>query len=242
VRAGRRDVIVKAAGNANHHIGREIAAHESYTAPLVGAGRAARMLHADRDANLLVLGYLPGRLAEASDAEFSPDVHAQAGELLRLLHAQTERMDDDYESRITAKVLGLLDREHRIDPEAARESRRVLLAYRPRPVRLVPTHGDWHPRNWLVHRGVVEIIDFGRFDLRPAATDLCRLAVQQWRVAPALESAFLEGYGRDPRDPEVWAIDLLREAVATAVWAYRVGDTAFEAHGHRMLDEALERF
>lgn len=242
VRSDADEFIVKAAGADNHHIGREITAHESYAAPLTLPGRASRMLHADRDANLLVLGYLEGELAEGSGVEHSDDVHGQAGELLRLFHAQTERLDDEYEHRVTAKSLRLLDREHRVDPETAREARRILSAYRPRPVTVVPTHGDWHPRNWLVHRGMVKAIDFGRFALRPAATDLCRLAVQQWREAPSLEGAFLDGYGSDPRDSGIWRIDLLREAIGTAVWAYQVGDAAFEARGHAMLGEAIERF
>lgn len=57
-----------------------------------------------------------------------------------------------------------------------------------------------------------------------------------------LEEAFLRGYGGDPRTEEVWRMDLLRDAIGTAVWAFQVGDTGFEAQGHRMLAEALERF
>jgi hypothetical protein len=66
--------------------------------------------------------------------------------------------------------------------------------------------------------------------------------VQQWRGRPELEQAFLGGYGTDPRSHNVWRIDLLREAVGTAVWAFQVGDEAFEDQGHRMLREALERW
>ncbi len=88
----------------------------------------------------------------------------------------------------------------------------------------------------------VRVIDFGRFDYRPAATDLCRLAVQQWRSMPGLEIAFMSGYVDDPRDREVWGIDLLREAVGTAVWAHQVGDDPFEQQGQRMLREALQHF
>ena len=113
---------------------------------------------------------------------------------------------------------------------------------RPQPATVVPTHGDWQPRNWLVHRGEIRAIDFGRFDFRPAATDLCRLAVQQWRGRPELEQAFLDGYGADPRSAPSWRIDLLQEAVGTAVWAFQVGDAAFEDQGHRMLREALQLF
>ncbi|MGC0365910.1 hypothetical protein ABH922_003894 [Rhodococcus sp. 27YEA15] len=58
----------------------------------------------------------------------------------------------------------------------------------------------------------------------------------------SLERAFFEGYGTDPREPELWALLSLREAVGTAVWAYQVGDTSFERPGRRMIEEALELF
>ena len=101
------------------------------------------------------------------------------------------------------------------------------------------THGDWQPRNWLVHEGVVRVIDFGRADLRPAFTDFTRLAAQQFRGAPELEAAFLDGYGHDPREPGAWRRERFREAIATAVWAYQMGLTDFERQGHRMIEEAL---
>ena len=107
------------------------------------------------------------------------------------------------------------------------------------PATLVPTHGDWQPRNWIVDNSLVSIIDFGRADLRQAYTDLARLAVQQFRADPALEAAFLDGYGSDPRHPDSWHRVQLREAVNTAVWAHQVGDTAFEQQGHRMIADAL---
>jgi hypothetical protein len=85
----------------------------------------------------------------------------------------------------------------------------------------------------------VAVIDLGRADLRPAMTDFGRLAAQQFRTDPALESAFLDGYGGDPREPAAWQRNRFREAIATAVWAYQVGDEPFEQQGHRMIVEAL---
>lgn len=75
---------------------------------------------------------------------------------------------------------------------------------------------------------------------RPAHTDLVRLAAQQFRGRPDLETAFLDGYGCDPRDRHAWHRERLREAIGTAVRAYRVGDERFERHGHRMVAEALD--
>lgn len=242
VQAPTGQFIIKAGGPDNHHLGRELVAHRAYTSPLVECGRAGRLLHADPGANLLVMEYLEGRLVEGAEAELAPPTYAQAGGLLRLLHRQEFRIDDRYELQATAKSLAWLDRAHRIDPAVEREARRRLAEYRPQPATVVPTNGDWQPRNWLVHRGEIRVIDFGRFDFRPAATDLCRLAVQQWRGRPELEQAFLDGYGRDPRSAPSWRIDLLQEAVGTAVWAFQVGDAAFEDQGHRMLREALQLF
>ncbi|TQJ41173.1 phosphotransferase family enzyme [Arthrobacter sp. SLBN-112] len=234
--------IVKAAGPDNHHLHREITAYASYTRPLLAAGRAPLMLHSSRPANVLVLEYLDGDLVEGTANELDRGLHRQAGQLLSMLHAEEHRVDDHYEAQATQKALSWLDRRHRIDPRLERDIRRHLMDYRPSQVRVVPTHGDWHPRNWVSHEGQLKAIDFGRFDFRPAASDFCRLAVQQWQKDPALESAFLDGYGEDPRAQDPWRIELLREAVGTAVWAFLVGDTAFEAQGHRMLGEALLNF
>ncbi|MCW4457584.1 phosphotransferase family protein [Microbacterium sp. MPKO10] len=242
VRDGDRDVIVKTAGPGNHHIGREITANESYTSPLVGSNRTGRLIAADRTANTLILSYQHGNLIDGTVSEFDPDVYAQAGAVLRELHGQESRVDDDYEIRVTDRAVRWLDGEHRIAPDVEAEARSILSSYRPMPITVVPTHGDWQPRNWLIDNGWLRVIDFGRFAFRPPATDLCRIAEKQWRENPVLEDAFVAGFGRDPRDEFVWPMDLLREAIGTACWAFQVGDADFEEHGLRLLDEAIARF
>lgn len=124
VSTGDGTVIVKAAGPDNHHIAREITAHESYTSPLVTRGRAGRLLHSSRQLNLLVLEYLEGDLVDGTAEELTESAHSQAGELLNLLHGRQSRADDQYEFRMTAKSLAWLDRKHRIDPEVEREALR----------------------------------------------------------------------------------------------------------------------
>lgn len=239
VKSGDDEFVVKGAPPSNHHIGREITAHLTAASALAQHGRAAWLVHHDRAANLLVTTYLPGALTAGTDSEFDIDVHRQAGEILRMLHDQGSHVDLEWDAAATSKTLDWLDTAHRIRSDTAARVTDILRRHRPHAVDVVPTHGDWHPRNWLVDDGEVRMIDFGRFDLRPAQTDFARLAVQQWRGAPHLESAFVEGYGREPRDPQLWRIIALREAVATAVWAYRVGDAQFEQQGHRMIDDAL---
>jgi thiamine kinase-like enzyme len=192
--------------------------------------------------NILMTEYLEGSLVEGTEAEYEARTYLQAGRLLRAFHDQAERADPHYEAAATAKALAWLDTPHRIEESASERAREVFDAYQPKTVLVVPTHGDWQPRNWLMGATELKIIDFGRYQFRPAASDFCRLAVQQWRSEPRLEAAFFEGYGSDPRDDELWIIALLREAVSTAAWAYQVGDHKFEQQGHRMIADALANF
>lgn len=236
--AGSR-FIVKAGGDDDRHIARELHAHLHWLGPWTGRGRAPTLVYGSAEAKLLVTSYLPGELVLASSHADDPATFRQAGELLAQLHTQTPVTDDDYERRENEKSLAWLNGPHRI-AEATVERLRAEIATWPAPAAtLVPTHGDWQPRNWLVHHDVVSVIDFGRAAMRPALTDFARLAVQDFRRDPNLEAAFLDGYGTDPREPDAWHRNRIREAIGTAAWAYRVGDEAFEAQGHRMIAEAL---
>lgn len=242
---GRR-LIVKAADEQDRHLARELRAHRLWLEPLAGRGLGPRLLYGDGEEKLLVTEFLPGHLVLGTAAEWDPAVYERAGALLALLHGQQvdERTGSttgaDYEGHENARVLAWLDTEHRIEPGV--ETRlRDQIAHWPTPsVTLVPTHGDWQPRNWLIDdQETVRVIDFGRADLRPAMVDFARLNAQQFRTMPSLEAAFLAGYGADPRDPDGWLRVQFREAMATAVWAHQVGDEAFEHQGHRMIAEAL---
>jgi aminoglycoside phosphotransferase len=233
---GGQRYIAKAGDDADHHLARELRAHRNWSRPWTARGRAAELVHADDDAKLLVTRFLPGQLVEGTSYEWSPGIYRQAGELLAAFHRQYAEPDAAYEARENKRTLGHLDRPHRIAPDVADRIRATIQSWPTPPATLVPTHGDWQPRNWLIDdNGIVRVIDFGRADLRPAYTDFARLAAQQFRSAPDLESAFLAGYGADPREPGAWERARLREAVSTAVWAYGVGDEAFEAQGHRMI-------
>lgn len=233
-------LIVKAGGPENHHLARELDAHERYTSVWHELGVAARLRHADRDAHILVLTHLPGRLAYRTAAATDPARHRRAGELLRLFHEQSSRPGGRAAERAqTARSFAWLDAEHRIEPMIEARLRSALSSLDSGDPVLVPTHGDWQPRNWLIDGDELRVIDFGRFAFRSAASDLARLAAQEWRDHPECETAFLEGYGSDPRAPEHWMLIRLREGIGTAVWAFQVGDAAFEEQGHRMIAEAL---
>lgn len=236
--AGSR-FIVKAGGDGDHHIAREIHAHRHWVEPLAGRARAPALAYADQDAKLLVTLYLPGQLVLESDRQDDPDTYRQAGELLAQFHAQATVLDRDYEKRGNEKALAWLSGPHRIAPAAVAELRAQIVSWPTPPATLSPTHGDWQPRNWLIHDGVVSVIDFGRAELRLALADFARLAAQDFRRNPVLEEAFLDGYGSDPREPDAWHRTRVREAIGTAGWAYQVGEEAFEAQGHRLIAEVL---
>lgn len=236
--AGSR-FIVKAAGDEDHHIERELHAHRLWLAPWTSRGRAPALVHADAEAKLLVTQYMPGGLVLGSGHDDDPGTFRQAGELLALFHAQAVVTDDNYERRENEKALAWLSGPHRIAPAVAALLRAQIAMWPTPSATLSPTHGDWQPRNWLIHDDIVSVIDFGRAAMRPAMTDFARLAVQDFRRDPNLEAAFLDGYGSDPREPDAWHRTQVREAIGTAAWAYGVGDESFEAQGHRMIAEVL---
>jgi hypothetical protein len=229
--------IVKAGGPDDHHIERELHAHRHWLRPWTDRGRAPELVHGDAGAKILVTRYLPGTLVLGSAHADDPGAYRQAGELLALLHGQTATTDDDHERRENEKSLAWLAGPHRIAPGIVQRLRAEIAAWPAPPAVLVPTHGDWQPRNWLHHDGQVRVIDLGRAAMRPAYTDFARLAVQEFRRDPRLEVAFLQGYGADPREPGAWRRTQVREAIGTAAWAYQVGDVTYESQGHRMIAE-----
>ncbi|TCK27133.1 phosphotransferase [Pseudonocardia endophytica] len=232
--------IVKAAAAGDKHIAREVRAHRHWLTPWTSQDRAPSLVHADVGAGLLVTRHLPGDLMLGHPDEFSPELHRQAGALLAAFHGQYSVEDAEYEARAKSRILSAMDdRPHRIAPDTEARVRAEIEAWPTPVVTLVPTHGDWHPRNWLVDNGEVKVIDFGRVELRPAETDLVRLAAQQYRTVPALWAAFLAGYGSDPRTSGAWRRRRLYEAVATATWARLVDDEPFERQGHRMIADVL---
>lgn len=240
VRHDGRDLVVKAAGETSHHLPREIEAHEGgFVATWASTNHAARLHHADRGARVLVTDYLAGDLAYRTPAARDPAVHRRAGRLLRTFHGSATRPSEGTDAAATRRSLRWLDESDAFSPDVEARLRASIAALPPIEAAVVPTHGDWQPRNWLVDAGDVRVIDFGRFAFRPAATDFVRLAAQEWRATPECEDAFFDGYGSDPREPSQWLLMRLREAIGTAAWARQVGDTEFEAQGHRMVSDVL---
>ncbi|WP_372729665.1 phosphotransferase family protein, partial [Nocardioides sp.] len=228
-------LIVKAGGATDGHIARELRAHREWLRPWVRAGHAPSLLFGDDEAKILVTRYLPGELVEGTSAQDDPETYRQTGSLLAVFHGQLSVVDDEWNDTFRARVERHLAQPHRIDPEIARWLHSEVATWPGGGARVVPTRGDWQPRNWLIDDGVVRAIDFGRADLRPPTEDFVRLARQDFARNGELEAAFIEGSGSDPREPEAWRRALVGEAVGTAVWAYGVGDEAFERFGHHLL-------
>ncbi|SNC60235.1 Phosphotransferase enzyme family protein [Kytococcus aerolatus] len=241
VASDRGRVIVKAAGPSNGHIAREIRVHRAWTAPWVASGRAARLLAADEELRVLITEYLPGELVEGTPAQEDPFTYEQAGRLIAAFHAQHSTVDPSWNDSLRGRVERFLAMPHRIDATIAERVRDELAGWPTGGATVVPTHGDWQPRNWLDDHLVLRIIDFGRADLRPPEEDLVRLGRQDFLRRPELEAAFLAGYGRDPREPGAWRRMNVAEAVGTAVWALHVGDEEFEAVGHAHLARLYPR-
>ncbi|MCP3422444.1 phosphotransferase family protein [Nocardioides pinisoli] len=230
-------LILKAGGVTDGHISREIRAHREWLHPWVSTGHAPLLLFGDQAAKMLVTHYLPGSLVEGTSAQDDAETYRQAGSLLVTFHNQLSILDEEWNDRFRARVERHLALPHRIDSNIEGRVRAEVSTWPRGGARVVPTHGDWQPRNWLIDDGVVRIIDFGRADLRPPIEDFVRLARQDFARDPKLEAAFIEGYGSDPREPGEWRRALVGEAVGTAVWAYGVGDEDFECFGHRLLTD-----
>lgn len=149
--------IVKAGGPADGHMGREIRAHREWLQPWWSIGCAPRLVRADPEVNLLATRWLPGLLVHGAPAADDPDTFEQAGRLLGRFHRQSTQWDEEFEKRENATALQRLNTEHRIAPQAVAQLRDALASWPEPPAQLVPTHGDWQPRNWLVHDGVAEL-------------------------------------------------------------------------------------
>lgn len=138
------------------------------------------------------------------------------------------------------ELLAKLDSDHRIGAVEERALQRWLHTWQAaNQTQLVPTHGDYQPRNWLICDHRVTVIDFGRFNWRTPEEDLTRLAAQEFIGYPDREEAFIAGYGADLRQSRTWPLVQIQAAVGTAVWAYHVGDGPFEQQGHAMIAAAL---
>ncbi|GAB3608940.1 hypothetical protein GCM10027414_10650 [Humibacter ginsengiterrae] len=240
VRSRSGEHIVKAS-ETSHHIGREIAAHRDVLNALHDLP-APRLQFADIQAGILVTEYLPGRLLLGTPEQEHPDYFEQAGAILARLQVPGP-LSDEYLDAVAARTLDGIERaECLVDDLSRRRLKMKLRSLSRHPVRLYFTHGDYQPRNWLVHEGRIAVIDFGRGAQRSWVSDLVRLRSKDFHDRPQLEAAFMRGTGRelDADDRAVLELETMREAVGTVVWSHGIGDDDFEEHGRVMIRRLLE--
>ena len=196
----------------------------------------------DDAAHLLVVSALPG----ANPGGWGgPDLLAQAGRLLQALHNSDDLgIWDDMVADKQAELdywlrrwPGLIERRA---VDFVRSELTNLQTLPPPP--LVPCHGDFSPRNWLVSEGQLGIIDFGEAGPDMWVSDLGRLLFG-WRLPPEELDALLEGYGRRPDDNE---LVLLRASYAAAVvwhiiWGHEHRNHKFESASRRLLGSFIDR-
>ncbi|MFD9888814.1 phosphotransferase family protein [Amycolatopsis sp. NPDC059027] len=223
---------------------RERDAYLNWASPL--RGHVPELLHHDDELRLLLLARLPGELVQDHPAEFSADVHFQAGALTRRLHdVAAPEADPEFGARLLRKFENVVARADGLVPaDGVTFTRRMLRALIDQPPpSVVPCHRDNQPRNWLIDdAGVVRFIDFGRVERDVWVADLHRLHFREWATRPDLREAFLSGYGRRPSAPDLALFRTYNafSAVSTIVWAHEHDDVAFEAHGRTMLTEVLD--
>lgn len=253
VSSRRGEHIVKAARSGrpvSHHFTREIDAHLGVLAGLARSGAdmpVPALEYHDRALGLIVTRFVPGSLVLGTADEADPQIFEQAGRILARLHVPGE-ISPEYGSSIVAATRALVGQARGLVADDRLDGLLALLARLSapdaaarRPVRLVFTHGDFQPRNWLVHDGRVSVIDFGRAAQRSWVSDLVRLRNQQFVGRSDLSETFDAGLARPltADDRELLTLETVRDAVGTVVWAHGIGDDDFEAHGRAMVERVL---
>jgi Ser/Thr protein kinase RdoA (MazF antagonist) len=222
---------------------REVAAYRLWT-PALGPGRAPRFLAADLRLRAILITALPGQIARGPHIPEAdePEIHRQAGMLLRQFHSATTATAIPGIARVATRA-----EEHiaRAGPLLGAEDAMLVrrhaarLPETARHLPIVPTHGDVQPKNflWDPCTRQVALIDFERAEPGLAVRDLVRLEYGAWDGRPLLRDAFLEGYGRALTADEESALrDLAAlDAVSAIQWGAANNDTDVMTRGYRTL-------
>jgi len=205
----------------------EVTAYREWV-PALG-DRAPRLHSYDHGLRAIVISVVPGTPAPwpppeapAADRQRGPEaaIHRQAGAILRRLHgARAPLPRPDIGAAKTHELDGLIAEAGPgllADTELGFVRAQVHALNAIGSATMVPCHRDYTPRNWLVHDGLVSVIDFEWARLDAPAGDLARMHLAIWAGRPDLEEAFFDGYGRglDAQD----RIVLDSYAALTAIW------------------------
>lgn len=238
VTADGRSLIVK----SHHDVFRnqlEVAAYRTWVPAI--ADRAPSLVAADDAGQVLVLTKLQ---AGGPPSVLPPSAYADAGAVLRRFHEAGEQLVDEgwaaqrlanLRSWIDRMPAGLVDDD---DVAWVEEQAAVLLELPPPP--LVPCHGDFQPRNWLLDGAErVFVIDFEKARHDWWIHDLQRMWWKEWRYRPDLRDAFLAGYGRQLDETEQAGLraNSARGHLVQIAWATQHGDVQFAAEGRSYLEQ-----
>ncbi len=238
VRSRARDFIVKAS-QSSHHIEREIAAHEGFLGPF--RGQVPTLVDSSTPDRILLAEYLPGTLVEGTPAEDDPATYRNAGAMLARLLIPGQQSTTYVREQVASVRTSLSSAGGLVPAPALRELEGQLSAVVDEPVPLSFTHGDYQPRNWLIHDAQLRVIDFGRAAQRHWTSDLVRLDNQQFVERHELEDAFMSGLGRplSNLDQRMLQLASLQQAIGTLAWAHGIGDSPFEDQGRQMIARLL---
>ena len=123
-------------------------------APALGTGRAPRLLAADPGLRAVLITALPGQIARGPHIPEAdePEIHRQAGTLLRRLHSASTGTAACGTGRVAARADEHIKRAGTLlaaeDARARPLPRRAPDRDRAAPARR-PTHGDAQPKNFL---------------------------------------------------------------------------------------------
>jgi aminoglycoside phosphotransferase (APT) family kinase protein len=227
---------------------RETRAYDEFV-PSLGVRRAPWLVDRDPAARLIITGGLQGEplgMVQLTSVQ-KQDVFRQAGVLAARLHALTAApapgsvRDMPSWQQQRAKALDMA-----MDLGMSAEDVAVLAAASaepPPPVPAVVCHGDFGPRNWIVHRSGevrLQLIDFERTTVEdPARHDLMRIVYQVTSGRPALAEAFFDGYGRQLTEAEGAACRAYAalDCPSALKWAADHRDQEINGYACRALDQ-----
>lgn len=226
---------------------RETRAYDEFV-PLLGLRRAPWMVDRDPAARLIITGGLQGEplsMVQLTGAQ-EQDVFRQAGILAGRLHAlavapgpASVRGVASW-SQQRAKALDMA-----MDLGMSAEDVAVLAtasAEPPPPVPAVVCHGDFGPRNWIIHQDSevrLQLIDFERTTVEePTRHDLMRIVYHVTAQRPALAEAFFDGYGRHLTEAEEAACRAYAalDCPSALKWATAHRDQEIDSYARRALD------
>ncbi|MFC7619100.1 phosphotransferase [Microlunatus sp. GCM10028923] len=208
-------------------------------APRLGPGRAPTLVAADDEAGIMITDRLPGSAGTAA----TPDAYHQAGRITALLHGiEPAGTQPDQAGRMLRKIDQWLRRAPGLfgpaDVDLVRSCAEAA-GELPDP-EAGSIHDDNQPRNWVLSpAGRLAMIDFARAKIDLYLHDVERMVFAEWVDRPELADAFFDGYGRRLTDDETALLTYrgALQAMGTVIWAREHGDSGYEQHGRRLLEQ-----